>query len=40
MDPMIKTITVPAQKGAKTVNIDVGPTITKSSHPGIILVLL
>ncbi len=40
MDPIVTTIPAPEKKDEKTVNIDVGPTIKKSSHPGIILVLL
>lgn len=40
MDPIVHTITAPAKKDAKGFTIDAGPTIKKSSHPGIILILL
>lgn len=40
MDPIVTTIPAPEKKDEKGINIDVGPTVKKSSHPGIILVLL
>ncbi len=40
MDAIITQVPAPEKKDAKWLKIDVGPTIKKSSHPGIILVLL
>lgn len=40
MDPIVTNIPAPAPKDDKAVNIDVGPTIKKSSHPGVFFVLL
>ena len=40
MDPIITEIPAPDKKDESGFKIDVGPTIKKSSHPGLILVLL
>lgn len=40
MDPVITKVPAPEKKDEKGFKIDVGPTIKKSSHPGIILILL
>lgn len=40
MDPIVREIPAPQKKDAQGLTIDVGPTYKKSSHPGIIFILL
>jgi hypothetical protein len=40
MDPIVTEMPAPEQKDAQGLTIDVGPNLKKSSHPGIIFILL